>query len=97
MTENEFSDFQMRLAALLRCRPPGTLARFTPFAGAYWTGHELKGIFIGVDGDGSEQLDEEYDLPLGWDGALADFKEWLASPRFEHQSTISDWIERGVA
>lgn len=94
---DDFSDFRGRLEQQLRARPPGTLARFTSFSGAFWTGQSLKGIFIGSDDDGSEALDEEFDIPFAWENWRLDLEAWLCAPVFEHRVELEDWIERRIA
>lgn len=97
MANDDFCEFEEQLQKQSREKPPGTLARLAPDAGAYWTGRVLKGIFIGCDGDGSDNLDEEFDLQLAWRNWRTDLEEWLAAPRFENRPIISDWIEQGIA
>ena len=97
MANDDFCRFEQQLQKRLRTKPPGILARLPPGAGAYWTGRVFKGIFIGRDDNGSDDLDEEFDLELAWANWRSDLEAWLAAPRFENRPIISDGIEQGIA
>lgn len=87
-----FEEFAAQLKMMLKDQPRGTAADLTDWAAAYWDGCQIVGIWRRADG--SEKLDEEFELNEHWYGQHeTELAHWLAHPNYSAPPELLEWLD----
>lgn len=77
---------------MLEAAPLGMTAELTDCIVAYWNGSDVAYAFLCENG--TDRVDEEFDLDYPWQEWAPEFSAWLNKPRFGSRPEVPHWAER---